>query len=105
MPVVMYMEWDGVTPEQYNESRSRVGWETDVPTGAILHVPCFTDTGIRVTDVWETAEDFQAFVDNRLMPAVQAIGITGEPRVDIRPLHEHAFAPHIERATGRLASA
>lgn len=26
MPVVMYMEWDGVTPAQYDEAReSRVG--------------------------------------------------------------------------------
>ena len=98
MPVVMYMEWDGITPEQYNEARSKVGWEVDVPAGAILHVPCFTDSGIRVVDVWKSAEDFQAFADGRLMPAVLEIGITGEPRVDIRPLHEHVFAPHLEKA-------
>lgn len=98
MPVVMYMEWDGVTPQQYNETRSRVGWETDVPRGAILHVPCFTGSGVRVTDVWESAEDFQAFAEQRLLPVVREMGITGDPRIDIRPLHEHVFAPHLDKA-------
>lgn len=98
MAVVMYMEWDGVTPEQCNATRGKVLWETNVPEGAILHVPCFTDTGLRATDVWERAEDFQNFVEQRLMPAVREIGIQGEPRVDIRPLHEHVFAPHLEKA-------
>lgn len=99
MPVVMYMEWDGVKPEQYDAARERVDWEGDLPDGAILHVPCFTDGGLRVTDVWESGEQFQAFVEARLMPAVQEIGIEGEPRVDIRPLHGHVFAPRIETVT------
>jgi hypothetical protein len=99
MPVVMSMEWDGVTPEQYDEAREKAAWETDVPDGAILHVPWFVDDGIRVTDVWETGEHFQQFVDRRLMPAVREIGIQGEPRVDIRPLHSHVFAPALEKAT------
>jgi hypothetical protein len=99
MPVVMYMEWDGVTPEQYNEARSKVGWEDDVPEGAILHVPWFVDDGLRVTDVWESGDDFQSFVDQRLTPAVQEIGIQGQPRVDIRPVHSRVFAPAIEKAT------
>lgn len=104
MPVVMSMEWAGVTPDQYNAVRERVGWETNVPTGAILHVPWFTDTGIRVTDVWERAEDFQNFVQQRLMPGVRAVGIAGEPAVDIRPLHEHVFAPALEKATAPKTS-
>lgn len=105
MPVVMYMEWEGVTPAQYNETRAKVAWETNVPQGAILHIPCFTDTGIRVVDIWESEGDFDAFVQQRLMPAVAVLGIRGEPRVDIRPLHEHAFAPSIEKATRRLTTA
>ncbi len=98
MAVVMYMEWDGVTPDQYDEARSTVDWEGDVPQGAMLHVPWFVDDGLRVTDVWESGEDFQRFVESRLMPAVQEIGIEGEPRVDIRPLHSRVFAPNVEAA-------
>jgi hypothetical protein len=99
MAVVMFMEWDGVTPEQYDEARSKVAWETDVPAGADLHVPWFVDGGLRVTDVWESAGDFQRFVDERLMPAVQEIGIEGQPRVEIRPLHSRVFAPALEKVT------
>lgn len=98
MPVVMYMEWDGVQPEQYDEVRSKVDWEGDVPAGAMLHVPWFAGDGMRVTDVWESAEDFQRFVDSRLMPAVQELGIEGEPRVAIHPLHGRVFAPNVEAA-------
>jgi hypothetical protein len=100
MPVVMYMEWDGVSPEQYDEAREKVDWEGDVPDGTILHVPWFVDSGLRVVDVWDSGDQFQAFVEERLMPAVQEIGIEGQPRVDIRPLHSRVFAPALERATG-----
>ena len=99
MPVVMHMEWDGVRPDQYDAARARVDWEGDVPEGAILHVPWFVDDGLRVTDVWESGDAFQRFVDERLMPAVKEIGIAGQPRVDIRPLHSHVFAPAVEKAT------
>lgn len=99
MPVVMHMEWDGVSPEQYDEARDKVDWESDVPDGALLHVPWFVEDGLRVTDVWESGDDFERFVEERLMPAVQEIGIEGEPIIDIRPLHSHVFAPGVERAT------
>ena len=99
MPVVMSMEWDGVTPEQYNAARESIDWEGNPPDGAILHVPWFVEGGLRVVDVWESAEDFERFSEERLAPGVQEIGIEGEPRVDIRPLHERIFAPAIERAT------
>ena len=99
MPVVMSMEWDGVTSDQDDETRSKVDWEGDVPGGAILHVPWFGDGGLRVVDVWESGEDFQHFVDSRLMPVVREVGIEGEPRVDIRPLHSRVFAPALEKAT------
>jgi hypothetical protein len=92
MPIVMSMRWLGVTQEQYDAARETVHWEGDVPEGAIYHVASFDDGGIYVTDVWETAEHFQRFVESRLMPGVQRVGITGEPQVDIRPAHA-IFAP------------
>ena len=67
MPVVMNMRWDGVTPEQYDEARTQVGWEQHAPEGGLIHIASFTDSGLRVTDVWETAADFDRFVATRLM--------------------------------------
>lgn len=90
--IVMEMVWDGVTPEQYDEARDVVGWEAEAPTGGILHVASFEGDQLRVTDVWESAEDFQRFVDDRLTPGVQKVGITGEPQVVIRRAHR-IFSP------------
>jgi len=84
MATVMVMHWPEVTREQYEQAREKVGWERDVPPGARLHVAWFDDDGFRVVDVWESAELFQNFVAGRLMPAVQQIGIHGQPKVEFR---------------------
>jgi hypothetical protein len=92
------MRWDGVTPDQYDAVREEVAWEEQPPQGGILHVPWFADGALHITDVWETADDFQSFVSGRLMPIVQRLGIPGEPQVEIHPLHSRVFAPAIEKA-------
>jgi hypothetical protein len=83
--VVMSMRWAGVTPEQYEEARQVVNWEGDVPDGAVLHVAYFDSNGIRATDVWES-DDFNRFVESRLMPGVQQVGIQGQPDVEFYPV-------------------
>lgn len=92
MAVMMIMEWQGVTREQYDAVCDSVNFEVDVPRGGLLHVAAFDDKGMRVTDLWERAEDFQAFVEKRLMPGVQKAGIAGEPKVGIYPVH-NLFTP------------
>ena len=86
MPIVMNMRWGGVTPEQYEQAREQVGWEQRAPDGGIIHIASFTQDGLRVTDVWETADDFNRFVESRLMPVVQELGIEGEPEVTFSEL-------------------
>ena len=87
MAVVMRMEWPEVTREQYDAAVELVGWERDVPRGAIHHVSFFDEGGFKVVDVWESEEDFQTFVDNRLMPGIAQLGIEGEPKVTFTPAH------------------
>jgi hypothetical protein len=84
--VVMSMRWTGVTPEQYEQAREVVNWEGDVPDGAVLHVAAHDGDGIRVTDVWESEDHFNRFVESRLMPGVQQIGIQGQPEVEFLPV-------------------
>ena len=79
MPIVMNMRWDGVTREEYEEARDQVGWEQRAPEGGLLHIASFAEDGLRVTDIWESADDFNRFVENRLMPVVQEIGIQTQP--------------------------
>lgn len=97
MAVMMYMEWPGIGVEEYEAARRRVNWEGDVPPGAMFHVTAATENGLRVVDVWESEEQFQAFVNERLMPGVQELGIPGEPRVEILPAHS-LFAPAFQPA-------
>jgi hypothetical protein len=88
------MKWDGVTPAQYEAVRKLTNWEGNVPKGAVFHACGFTKSGMRVTDIWESPEDFNSFVESRLMPAVKQIGIVGEPKVKLLPLH-HIFTPDL----------
>jgi hypothetical protein len=92
MAVMMLMEWKGVTPEQYEAVRQFVDFEREAPAGGLFHVAAFDENGLRVTDVWERAEDFQTFVEQRLMPGVQKAGIQGEPKVNILPA-TNVYAP------------
>jgi hypothetical protein len=87
MRIIMQMKWDGVTPAQYEKMRNSAHWEPDVPKGAVFHVAGFTDNAIRVTDIWESADDFNHFVQTRLMPAAIAAELKGQPQVEIFPIH------------------
>jgi hypothetical protein len=95
MRIAMIMRWEGATLEQYNEARKIVNWEGNVPTGAVAHVCSHDGTSLRITDVWESAEDFNNFANERLMPGIAGIGIPGEPQIEIYPLHA-LFTPAFE---------
>ncbi|MEY9878099.1 hypothetical protein ABH931_007624 [Streptacidiphilus sp. MAP12-33] len=98
MSVVMSMKWAGVTPEQYDAVRDLVHWEDKLPDGAVLHVAWFEDGALRVTDVWNTEADFGRFTEERLMPGVQKVGLTGEPEVTLAPLHRRMIADGVSGA-------
>lgn len=83
MATVMLMHWPEVTQEQYEQVRREVNWEGDVPKGAKFHVAWAGSDGLRVLDLWESEQDFQAFVEQRLMAGVQRAGIQGEPRIEL----------------------
>jgi heme-degrading monooxygenase HmoA len=53
----------------------------------MYHVAAFDGDTIRVTDVWESAEQFQKFAESKLMPATQQLGITSQPDVKLLPIH------------------
>ena len=96
MAIVMLMRWDGVSLEQYDEARKLVGWETEKPDGGMFHIAAHDGQALRVTDVWESAEQFQTFAEQRLMPGVAQLGLPGEPQVEIYPMHA-IFTPGYAR--------
>jgi hypothetical protein len=92
MPIMMQMKWAGVTKAQYEAVRKSVAWETDKPEGGRFHVAALEPQGLRVVDLWESAELFNRFVETRLMPGVKAAGIQGDPQIEVLPVHA-IFAP------------
>ena len=94
MATVMSMYWPEVSLDQYQQARKEVNWEGDTPQGAKFHVSWMGKDGFHVLDLWESGEDFQRFVDQRLMPAVQKIGIKGQPQVELAEAVS-VFAPNV----------
>lgn len=90
------MKWDGVTKDHYEAMRKSVQWEPDVPKGAVFHVAAFTDKGIRVTDIWESPEELNEFVEKRLMPGAIAANVPGQPEVEVYPVHA-IFCPDTQK--------
>ncbi len=93
MAIVMQMSWPEVTKEQYDKVRKDVNWEGNVPRGAKFHVAYVAKDGFRALDLWDSAQDFNAFVETRLMAAVQKAGIKTQPVVEISEAHA-IFAPN-----------
>jgi heme-degrading monooxygenase HmoA len=94
MAIVMNMHWPEVSQEQYEAARKEVNWEGNTPTGAKFHVSWFADDGFHVLDIWDSQQDFENFVQNRLGPAVAKIGVQGQPKVSYSPAHA-IFAPNV----------
>jgi heme-degrading monooxygenase HmoA len=88
--VMVIIEAPGFTVEQYDQVNETMGVSrvADVP-GLISHVAGPTDDGLLVVDVWESAEAFQGFVENRLMPAFQEVGVSGGSEPRVLPVHNH----------------
>lgn len=71
MTVVVIQEFEA-TPENYEAVNEKLGDAT--PEGLILHT--VSDLGgdkWKLVDVWESAENFQNFVQNQLIPAIAEV--------------------------------
>ena len=71
MPVVVTQEFEA-TRDEYEAVNAKIGDGT--PEGLILHA--VSDLGgdrWKLVDVWESAENFQSFVQNQLIPAIAEV--------------------------------
>ena len=85
MPIGMLQMIPGGTQEQYEQlgekifgSRSSEFSPSEAPDGLIMHSAGPTDDGWYVYDIWESPEHFQRFLQDRLMPAAQELGMPSE---------------------------
>ena len=71
-----------VTSEQYDESIRRLEKSGDwLPEGLEYHVAFKSDGKFRVSEIWDSREQFDAFGE-RLMPVLKDVGIEpGQPEM------------------------
>ena len=75
MAVAFLVEIPDFTPEQSAAVLRELDFDTNPAAGNILHIEGpMEGGGMRVVDVWESPEAFQAFVQERLAAAFQKVG-------------------------------
>jgi quinol monooxygenase YgiN len=90
MAILMLLEFEGGTREQYDQVDEILGGVTvdNAPEGLISHSAAISEDGLVVADVWESPEALQAFFDTQLGAALEQAEIPQtEPR--ILPVHNH----------------
>ena len=92
--VGVQVEYKGMTLDQYDDVINRMGFE---PRGAggpgsLFHWVAKTSDGIRVTDVWETQEDFEKFAEEKIGPITQAVGVQSQPEIEYFDVHNYLTA-------------
>jgi hypothetical protein len=91
MAVLMIMELDGMTTDDYEAVNQAMGIDEDnLPDGLIQHAAGPTDDGgLLIVDVWDSPEDLERFVQSKLGPAMEQTGIESQGAPRVHPVHNH----------------
>ena len=78
MAVAMMVDNPEGSQDVYEQIRAQLG--LDKPAGGIFHVAGPSPTGgWRVIEVWESEEEANRFFQERFVPALRALGLSGPP--------------------------
>ena len=82
MSVLIRFAPASLTAEQYDESVRRLEADGSFPPDGLDYHVCFgTDGNLRVSEIWDSREQLDAF-GQRLMPVLADVGIEpGEPEI------------------------
>jgi hypothetical protein len=81
MSILVRFNPDSLTAEKYDASVKKMEEGEWPPDGMDYHVCFGTDPELKVSEIWDSEEQWRAFGE-RLMPALAEIGIEpGEPTV------------------------
>ena len=91
MAIGVVMEFTGATLEQYDQTIEKMGLVRGgpMPPGGLSHWVCATSEGLRVTDVWESREQFDRFAQEQIGPITQEVGIPGPPQISYYDAHNY----------------
>jgi hypothetical protein len=95
MAVAVILEFgDGATLDQYDQVLEKMGFGRETTgggPGGLFHWVTKTDDGFRVTDVWETKEDFDKFAEEQIVPYSQEVGLP-QPQIEFIEVYNYLTA-------------
>ena len=95
MATTVHLTIPGGTQELYDALNREMGIdESNPPDGLQLHIAAKTDDGIQITDVWESREQFDRFVEDDVMPAMAKLAGDDAP----------PFEPRFGELIGQIAA-
>ncbi len=93
MAVVAHIVIRDITQAEYDKVRAETGWLEEAPDGGYSHVTWWEGADCHNIDAWEDEQAFAAFGEQRLGPAMAAVGVARQPDVTFHPAHE-VYTPH-----------
>ncbi len=81
MAVAFILDFEGGSLDQYDAVVEKMDLGGKTPEGAHFHWVAKTEDGFRVVDVWESADAFNAFAEEKIGPLSAEQGLS-EPKVD-----------------------
>ncbi|HEY3237330.1 MAG TPA: hypothetical protein VGJ84_21600 [Polyangiaceae bacterium] len=91
MAIGFIMQFDNLSTAKYDEIAKQLGYKLhsngNYPLGILSHVSGKSQTGFFVVDVWDSAEEFGAFLEGKLKPAFAKVGGIPEPKVTTFEIH------------------
>jgi hypothetical protein len=103
MTVVSILDITDLTAPEYRAVMDELGVEQRPEGGIYVHLTTPTDAGFRVVEIWDQKENFDRFVERRLVPANQALGLDRATEITVRPLH-NLFAPRLDELPALVSS-
>lgn len=91
MTVGVVYEFEGATLDQYDEILKLLGMSPrgKAEPGTLFHWVTKTDSGFRVTDVWESRAAFEKFAQERVGPYAEKLGFPNPPVVTVHEVHNY----------------
>src|ERR687893_1105422 len=80
MAIAMISSWSGGTPDVYDALEREMNTPENPPEGLIFHWAGHVDGDWTITDVWESQEHAERFNHERVMPAMEKIDQSLDPR-------------------------